>query len=150
MYGINHIKSKISIIVVIIGIALSVSLMSAWAEREDDEWERGEIEHGAAYESEDGSGDIPAPAAAQPAEDVTTSAPVSAPTSSGTVTAADNTAASAAEIARLKANINVLIDSDLDGIPDTLDRHPGEDDFAYIITDRNGNGLADDLEALIR
>ncbi len=43
-----------------------------------------------------------------------------------------------------------LMDSDLDGIADANDRHENFDDFAYNIVDKNGNGLADDLEVLIK
>ncbi len=43
---------------------------------------------------------------------------------------------------------NVLIDSDQDGIVDSLDLHPGEDDFAFT-NDVNQNGIVDDLEYLV-
>jgi hypothetical protein len=43
---------------------------------------------------------------------------------------------------------NAYIDSDQDGVPDSIDKHPGFDDFAYAIIDANQNGIADDLEIL--
>ncbi len=43
-----------------------------------------------------------------------------------------------------------LKDSDQDGIRDISDRHPGEDDFSYLLLDNNHNGIADDLELLIK
>ncbi|MHB8904225.1 MAG: hypothetical protein ACYC40_03950, partial [Patescibacteria group bacterium] len=43
-----------------------------------------------------------------------------------------------------------LIDSDKDGIPDVIDKYPGQDDFAYYLLDRNKDGIADDLENLIK
>ena len=46
--------------------------------------------------------------------------------------------------------VDVYKDSDQDGIPDNLDTHPGEDDFAYMIIDNNHNGIADDLELLLK
>ena len=42
-----------------------------------------------------------------------------------------------------------LIDSDGDGIIDILDLYPGEDDFAFAVSDTNKNGIADDLEYLL-
>lgn len=44
--------------------------------------------------------------------------------------------------------IDSLKDSDQDGVPDKFDKHPGEDDFAYLIVDANHNGLSDELEPL--
>lgn len=41
-----------------------------------------------------------------------------------------------------------LIDSDSDGVIDSLDKYPGEDDFAFGITDTNLNGIVDSLEYL--
>jgi|GEM_PF-875056 len=41
-----------------------------------------------------------------------------------------------------------LQDSDQDGIVDIADKHPGQDDFSFIIVDNNRNGLADELEIL--
>lgn len=41
-------------------------------------------------------------------------------------------------------------DSDQDGIPDLLDKHPGQDDFSFTLIDNNNNGIADDLEILLK
>lgn len=41
-----------------------------------------------------------------------------------------------------------LVDSDNDGIVDSLDVHPGEDDFSFT-QDVNNNGIVDDLEYLL-
>lgn len=49
-----------------------------------------------------------------------------------------------------KSNINNWQDSDHDGVPDILDKHPGEDDFAFSIIDANQNGIADELELLLK
>jgi len=75
-----------------------------------------------------------------------TVAPVTAPKQVNTVirqntvvTIPDNSAVLAA-----------LKDSDNDGVPDIVDKHPGEDDFAYTMIDNNHNGIADNLEALIK
>lgn len=43
-----------------------------------------------------------------------------------------------------------LKDSDQDGISDKLDKYAGQDDFAYSLIDENNNGIADDLEILIK
>lgn len=43
-----------------------------------------------------------------------------------------------------------LKDSDHDGVPDISDKHPGEDDFAYSLLDKNNNGVADDLELVLQ
>jgi hypothetical protein len=48
------------------------------------------------------------------------------------------------------SGISSIKDSDQDGIADLLDRHLGEDDFAYSLMDGNDNGIADDLEVLIK
>ena len=42
-----------------------------------------------------------------------------------------------------------LVDSDGDGIIDSLDKHPGEDDFAFNVADTNKNGVIDELEYLL-
>lgn len=41
-----------------------------------------------------------------------------------------------------------LVDSDSDGVIDALDKHPGEDDFAFGISDDNRNGVVDSFEYL--
>ena len=43
---------------------------------------------------------------------------------------------------------STLIDSDSDGVIDSLDKYPGEDDFAYNGEDANNNGIIDELEYL--
>lgn len=43
-----------------------------------------------------------------------------------------------------------LIDSDKDGVPDVIDKYPGEDDFAYNLIDKNNNGISDNLEILLK
>jgi hypothetical protein len=43
-----------------------------------------------------------------------------------------------------------LKDSDQDGIGDKLDKYAGQDDFSYSLIDENNNGIADDLEILIK
>lgn len=43
---------------------------------------------------------------------------------------------------------STLIDSDSDGVIDSLDKYPGEDDFAYNSADANSNGIIDELEYL--
>lgn len=48
------------------------------------------------------------------------------------------------------AILTLLKDSDGDGVPDTIDLYPGEDDFAYSLIDNNKNGIADDLEILLK
>lgn len=42
-----------------------------------------------------------------------------------------------------------LVDTDSDGIIDSLDKYPGEDDFAYSGIDANNNGVIDELEYLL-
>jgi hypothetical protein len=39
-----------------------------------------------------------------------------------------------------------IVDSDNDGVIDQLDQHPNEDDLAYLVEDKNVNGIADDLD----
>ncbi len=46
------------------------------------------------------------------------------------------------------AAIALLSDSDQDGIPDTIDKYQGIDDFAFSLIDANHNGIADDLEII--
>lgn len=48
------------------------------------------------------------------------------------------------------ALIKTLIDTDQDGIPNVSDQHPGQDDFSYNLVDNNQNGIADDLEKLLK
>jgi hypothetical protein len=48
------------------------------------------------------------------------------------------------------AILAALRDSDKDGIPDSLDKHPNEDDYAYSLLDKNNNGVSDDLESLLK
>jgi hypothetical protein len=48
------------------------------------------------------------------------------------------------------AVLAALADSDQDGIPNLIDKYPGEDDFAYKLIDNNNNGIADELEILIK
>lgn len=43
-----------------------------------------------------------------------------------------------------------LQDSDQDGITDEFDKHPDQDDFSFYLIDDNNNGIADDLEILIK
>jgi hypothetical protein len=43
-----------------------------------------------------------------------------------------------------------FIDTDKDGIADVRDQYPQEDDFAYLLVDNNNNGVADDLEKLLK
>lgn len=45
-------------------------------------------------------------------------------------------------------DLTKIYDTDVDGIADAFDTHPGEDDFIYKIQDGNLNGVADDLEFL--
>lgn len=45
---------------------------------------------------------------------------------------------------------DMLADRDNDGVPDSQDKHPGEDDFAFLMADNNRNGIADELEAFLR
>ena len=47
------------------------------------------------------------------------------------------------------ALITALRDTDKDGIPDAVDKHPGLDDYSFHFIDENNDGIADDLEALI-
>lgn len=47
-------------------------------------------------------------------------------------------------------SLDQVKDSDLDGVPDYLDLHPGEDDYAFLIIDDNHNGIADELEILLK
>lgn len=39
-------------------------------------------------------------------------------------------------------------DTDSDGVADAFDKHPGEDDFIYMVEDKNFDGIVDDLEFL--
>lgn len=39
-------------------------------------------------------------------------------------------------------------DADSDGVADAFDKHPGEDDFIFMVEDKNFDGVADDLEFL--
>jgi hypothetical protein len=48
------------------------------------------------------------------------------------------------------ALLAALKDSDNDGIPDVIDKYPGQDDFSYYLLDNNKNGIADDLENLMK
>lgn len=48
------------------------------------------------------------------------------------------------------AVLALLVDSDQDGIADVSDKHPGQDDFSFSLIDNNHNGIADDLEILIK
>ncbi len=41
-----------------------------------------------------------------------------------------------------------LLDSDNDGVPDSLDQHPGEDDLIYAVKDVNEDGITDDFAYL--
>lgn len=43
-----------------------------------------------------------------------------------------------------------LQDSDQDGITDEFDKHQSQDDFSFYLIDNNNNGIADDLEILIK
>lgn len=48
------------------------------------------------------------------------------------------------------AILAALRDSDQDGVTDSLDKYPGEDDYAYSLLDKNNNGVGDDLEILLK
>lgn len=43
-----------------------------------------------------------------------------------------------------------VMDSDHDGVSDAEDKHPGDNDFIYALSDANENGIADDVEGIIR
>jgi hypothetical protein len=47
-------------------------------------------------------------------------------------------------------NLATLVDSDQDGVIDSFDKYPSEDDFAYFLLDKNKNGVGDDLEKLLK
>ncbi|QQG52767.1 MAG: hypothetical protein HY931_00850 [Candidatus Falkowbacteria bacterium] len=47
-------------------------------------------------------------------------------------------------------DLAALIDSDQDGIIDSADKYPSEDDFAYLLLDKNKNGIGDDLEKILK
>ncbi len=47
-------------------------------------------------------------------------------------------------------NLAALVDSDQDGVIDSYDKYPSEDDFAYFLIDKNKNGVGDDLEKLLK
>lgn len=64
-----------------------------------------------------------------------------------TTTSAPVTAAVVTEAPQVTVT-STLIDSDSDGIIDSLDKYPGEDDFAYNGEDANSNGVIDELEYL--
>lgn len=64
-----------------------------------------------------------------------------------------NKTADLSPVTSTQSNINRLVtlkDSDQDGIPDNNDKHPGLDDFSFSLIDNNNNGIADDLEILVR
>lgn len=44
---------------------------------------------------------------------------------------------------------NILVDSDADGVIDSLDKYPGKDDFSFNVLDNNKNGVIDELEYLL-
>jgi hypothetical protein len=48
------------------------------------------------------------------------------------------------------STLATLVDSDQDGIVDSADTHPGEDDYAYLLLDKNKNGVSDNLEILLK
>lgn len=48
------------------------------------------------------------------------------------------------------AILALLVDSDQDGVADVSDKYPGQDDFSFNLIDNNHNGIADDLEILIK
>lgn len=50
----------------------------------------------------------------------------------------------------IPATTDITADADHDGIIDANDKHPGEDDFAFNISDLNGNGIIDELENMIK
>lgn len=76
---------------------------------------------------------IPITNSAVTSQDIITSKPIT------TSTQIDNSAILAS-----------LQDSDQDGIPDVSDKYPGQDDFSFYLIDDNNNGIADDLEILIK
>lgn len=45
--------------------------------------------------------------------------------------------------------VNTLTDSDADGIIDSLDKYPDQDDFSFNVLDNNSNGIIDELEYLL-
>lgn len=95
-------------------------------EREEDEWEEDDEEEHEEYEDEDEY------------EGVTPDAGniIQTPIIANTASVAFNLAA--------------LVDSDQDGVIDSYDKHPNEDDFAYFLLDKNRDGVGDDLEKLLK
>lgn len=123
---------KIFLLVFLLLASLSVSAM-VFA---DDDDEREDDDDFPRYQQEE------SPAIrniAEPARRMIEATPVVVPDQAVTEEAAINTAAD-----------HFLSDADADGIADASDRYLGEDDFAYNLIDDNNNGLADELEALMK
>lgn len=129
-------KNLSSIVIASFIISISFFMVAAYSRADDD---RGDNEDNFRQSNED---NFQQPTAPQPVEviqsqPIITQTPAIVPSVSPPVS--DNSAILAA-----------LNDSDKDGIPDIIDKYPGQDDFAYYLLDRNKNGIADDLEKLIK
>lgn len=115
-------SKQITLVAIILMLVVSLAVFINFTRAEDDE---GKIE----YESEDWQ---------DPAPQVVSS-PVVAPIPTPVVVNSEN-----GEL------LAIFKDSDRDGLPDVIDKHPGEDDFSYRLVDVNRNGIADDLEILLK
>ncbi len=122
------IKYLAPLVLVLAALVLTLAVYAVMAEREDNESESRYEQEYIQEQGENEAGSV----VQQPTATPTQSDPA-AP-------------ASAANIADLAQTLSSLKDSDHDGIIDSRDQHPGEDDFAYAITDNNNDGIADDLE----
>jgi hypothetical protein len=149
---------KISLLSVII-LVLFVSAISAisFSHAEDDEDERYERDNDRSWLSEREEENV------EP--EVTTPAPVveSAPVITVTPTTATPVTTTASPVVNNSKTQTIVVttnnkaailaalrDSDQDGVTDLLDKHPGEDDYAYSLLDKNNNGVDDNLEILLK
>ncbi len=146
MYKQEKMKNNTPIIIAIAVILLFMSFYVVWAELDDEEYgEESEREYYAEQArpetEDDNTAYDQAPAAPAAAVPEVLPAPTAAMPDASVPAAGVNSDT-------VQAISQRYADSDGDGIPDSIDKYPGEDDFAYAIIDKNGNGIADELEII--
>lgn len=140
---------KIAFSVIIITLIISFFRLASFSRAEDDEERGGDDDYYRQPAAQTTPPQVIEQQIIQPLSTINTPkiiapkdstvAPKSEPFNNVSSTVVDNTAI-----------LTALKDSDQDGIPDPADKHPGQDDFSFSLLDNNHNGIADDLEQLLK